>query len=59
MTMQDARHRQESRHRVTALIETLRHLIRMIRGLYPTKTKTKTNVKTHTGTEAEAESPKL
>ena len=35
------------------------HLIRMIRGLYPTKTKTKTNIKTHTGTEAEAESPKL
>ena len=40
-------------------IETLRHLIRMIRGLYPTKTKTKTNIKTHTETEAEAESPKL
>ena len=55
MTMQDARHRQGSRHRVAALIETLRHLIRMIRRLYPTKTKTNTNIKTHT----ETESPKL
>ena len=59
MTMQDVRHRQGSRHRVAALTETLRHLIRMIRRLYPTKTKTNTNIKTHTETEAEAESPKL